>query len=58
MILGHLTHVITAPSHDRLEQTQEGASEALRIESTSGATTLLRFRSAMLPEMVDGVVLE
>jgi hypothetical protein len=55
---GHLTHVIAAPSHVRLEQTQEGASEALQIESTSGATTLLRFRSAMLREMVDGVVLE
>ena len=54
----HITHVITAPSHVRLEQTQEGADQALQIESASGATTLLRFRSAMLPEMVDGVVLE
>ena len=54
----HVTHTITAPSHVRLEQTQEGANEALQIESASGATTLLRFRSAVLPEMVDGVVSE
>lgn len=54
----HVTHTITAPSHVRLEQTQEGANEALQIESASGAMTLLRFRSAVLPEMVDGVVFE
>jgi hypothetical protein len=54
----HVTHTITAPSHVRLEQTQEGANEALQIESGDRVTTLLRFRSAVLPEMVDGVVLE
>ena len=52
----HITHTITAPAHVRLEQTAEGANVALQIESASGATTLLRFRSAVLPEMVDGVV--
>lgn len=54
----HITHVITAPSHVHLEQTQEGANEALQIESGDRVTTLLRFRSAMLPEMVDGIVFE
>ena len=31
---------------------------ALQIESGDRATTLVRFRSAMLPEMVDGIVSE
>jgi hypothetical protein len=31
---------------------------ALQIESSDGTTTLVRLRSAMLPEMVDGIVLE
>lgn len=52
----HITHIITGPSHVRLEQTESGAHEALQIESASGVTTLLRFRSAVLPEMVDGIV--
>jgi hypothetical protein len=52
----HITHIITGPSHVRLEQTESGAHEALQIESASGVTTLLCFRSAVLPEMVDGIV--
>ncbi|HEY0378950.1 MAG TPA: DUF5335 family protein [Pyrinomonadaceae bacterium] len=54
----HVTHTITRPTHVSLEQTQEGANEALQIESGEGVTTLLRFRSAVLPEMVDGFVSE
>lgn len=37
-----------------LEQTDEGADAALAIKSADG-TALLRFRSAVLPEMVDAV---
>jgi hypothetical protein len=54
----HVTHTITQPTHVRLEQTEEGATEALQIESGDGVTTLLHLRSAMLPEMVDGFVSE
>jgi hypothetical protein len=54
----HVTHNITAPTHVRIEQAENGADMALQIESAEGATTLVRLRSAMLPEMVDGVVLE
>jgi Family of unknown function (DUF5335) len=54
----HVTHNITAPTHVRIEQAENGADMALQIESEGGATTLLRLRSAMLPEMVDGVVSE
>ena len=51
----HLTHNIYAPTHVRLKQTKDGADEALEIESPN-LVTLLRFRSAVLPEMVDGIL--
>jgi hypothetical protein len=50
-----VTHIIHAPIRVRLEQTEEGADEALEIESAS-STTVVRFRSAVLPEMVDGIL--
>lgn len=51
-----VTHNITAPTHVRVEQAENGADMALQIETSGGTTTLVRLRSAMLPEMVDGVV--
>jgi hypothetical protein len=53
-----VTHTITRPTHVRIEQAENGADMALQIESTDGVATLVRFRSPMLPEMVDGVVFE
>ena len=52
----HITHTIARPTDVSLEQTDEGADVALAIKSEAGALVLLRFRSAMLPEMIDGVV--
>ena len=52
----HVTHSITRPVEVSLEQTEEGADEALAIKSADGVTALLNFRSAVLPELVDGVV--
>lgn len=52
----HITHTIARPTDVSLEQTDEGADVALAIKSEAGALVLLRFRSAMLPELVDGVV--
>ena len=52
----HITHSISRPTQVSLEQTDEGADAALAIKSADGATALLRFRSPMLPEMVDAVV--
>ena len=52
---GHISHSITHPTAVSLEQTDEGADAALAIKSDDGVTTLLRFRSAVLPEMVDAV---
>jgi hypothetical protein len=51
----HITHSITHPTAVSLEQTDEGADAALAIKSDDGTTTLLRFRSAVLPELVDAV---
>jgi hypothetical protein len=54
----HVTHTVTKPEHVWLEQTSGGANAALEIESEDQNKALLRFRSALLPEMVDGVVTE
>jgi uncharacterized protein DUF5335 len=52
----HITHAISRPTQVSLEETEEGADAALAIKSADGVTALVRFRSPMLPEMVDGVV--
>ena len=52
----HITHAISGPTEVSLEETEEGADAALAIKSADGITALVRFRSPMLPEMVDGVV--
>ncbi len=54
----HVSHTIVKPIHVWLEQTNEGANAALEIESEDESKTLLRFRSPVPPEFVDGVVLE
>jgi hypothetical protein len=50
----HITHIVHAPSRVRIERTDDGADVALEIESPEGAA-ILRFRSAELPECVDGI---
>ncbi len=52
----HVTHRIGNAVQVSLEQTDEGADAALAITSAGGTTALLRFRSAILPELVDGIV--
>ena len=54
----HVTHTIMKPEHVWLEQTSGGANAALEIESENQSKSLLRFRSALPSEMVDGVVME
>ena len=53
----HISHTIVKPTHVWLEQTDQGADAALEIESADDAKTLLRFRSPVPSELVDGVVL-
>ena len=52
----HVTHTISRPTEVSLERTDEGADAALAIKSEDGVTALLRFRSPMLPEMVDAMM--
>ena len=50
-----LTHVIESPRRIIFKRTWAGAHEGLEIESADGSTTIIRFRSAMLPEMIDDI---
>ena len=52
----HLDHIVSRPRRVAVEETEEGAHKGLRIESEDGETTLLLFRSPVLPETLDGVV--
>ncbi len=52
----HLTHTVVRPTHVWLEQTPDGADVALQLQSPDGTNTLVRFRSAIRPEEVDGVM--
>ena len=54
----HISHTITKPEHVWLEKTDDGADAALEIESEDEPKILLRFRSPVPPEFVDGVVAE
>jgi uncharacterized protein DUF5335 len=54
----HVSHAISKPTTVWLEQTEQGANAALEIEVADGTKTLLRFRSPMLAEFVDGEVLD
>jgi hypothetical protein len=53
-----LTHVVAHPTRVRIEETSKGAESALEIQSRDEGTTLVRFRSAALPENVDGIAPE
>ena len=50
----HLSHKVISPEKVYLKRSEEGADEVLEIASKEVAA-LLRFRSAVLPEMVDAV---
>ena len=54
----HAGRVIQKPTRVSLTETPAGAHEALEIESTDGATTRVKFRSIIPPELVDGVLLQ
>ena len=56
--IADITHIIKVPSRVRLMETEEGAHEGLEIESKNGETTVVRFRSPILSELVDGFVLD
>jgi len=53
-----VTHLIKRPERIILEQNEAGADAALEITNQSEETTFLRFRTAAVPLMVDGIVPE
>jgi Family of unknown function (DUF5335) len=52
----HINHTIAEPTHVWVERTNEGANAALEVESKDQTKTLLTFRAAVTPELVDGLV--
>ena len=54
-LVDQITHTIHAPTRVWLERTDEGADAALAIESASGTTTIVRFKTPALAETVDGL---
>jgi hypothetical protein len=52
----NIEHPVQRPEQVWVEMTEQGAEAALEIVSAGGARTILEFRGAILPEMVDGLV--
>ena len=50
----HFTHLMNGVERIWIDQTEDGADAALEIESDR-TRTILRFRSAVRPETVDGI---
>lgn len=51
----HVSHAVLHPAAIRLLQDEEGAVQALEIESADRSVTLLRFESSTVPEAVNGL---
>jgi Family of unknown function (DUF5335) len=51
----NVEHPVPRPSQVWVEQTAQGAEAALEILSEDGRKTILEFRTAVLPEEVDGL---
>lgn len=52
----HTDHVVNDPVAMRLERTADGADRQLEIVDNEGNVVRVRFRSAVRPELVDGIV--
>lgn len=52
----HIEHEISDPVQVWVELADNGAEEAIDIESVDGTKTILQFRAAALPEAVDGIL--
>ena len=52
----NISHIVQEPTHVRIERTNDGADEALAIESRDGVTAILRFKTPTHPDTVDGLV--
>jgi hypothetical protein len=50
-----LRHELARPAHVRLEEDARGSLRGIELLSEGGDALWIRFRSPMLPEMVDGM---
>jgi hypothetical protein len=50
-----MMHTVADAARVWLKQSNEGADEALEIESRDGTKTLVTFRAAVLPDSLDGI---
>jgi hypothetical protein len=50
-----LTHAVRDPVQIEVQRTREGAEKELRIEGREG-TTVVRLRSPVMPETIDGLM--
>ena len=50
-----VTHAVARPARLYLERTAEGADSALLIEDADGTRAVLKLRSPVRPETVDGI---
>jgi hypothetical protein len=51
----HVSDTVTGPTNVWLKSSEEGADEALEIQAEN-KTALIRFRSVIRPECVDGIL--
>lgn len=54
-VVDQITHTIQAPRHVWIERTDAGADVAIEVESADGTQTIVRLKTAALPETVDGI---
>lgn len=52
----HFDHRISSPEVVRVVEAEDGAVMAVEIEETGGTCSLIRFRSAVRPELLDAAV--
>ena len=52
---GVLTHVVEGVERVNLNRTADGTEEAIEIRDGEGRITTVRLRTAIAPEMVDGI---
>ena len=50
-----MTHLIHSPQHVSIERTESGADVALAVDAADGNRTILRFRTVVPSETVDGI---
>lgn len=52
---GRIAHYVHNPMRLLLDRSEEGTDESLRIDDDAGRSTLVRFRSTLPPEALDGL---